>query len=191
MIYVFLIFMISVLIFPFVDLMCIAISLSLVWYKRHKISVKEIFFRKLIIFVILLILLNFHWLYFLLFAPSKFLNKLCFFFFQLTKRHRNGHMIKVDWLDRLTFREIELINEKEKRSSNFMFLMIEFPTVCAYGIEYTVVYFEEVCMKWNKYNCMYYINFKSSFSVFQKFICKHFFLNIILYSSVFKWFYKG
>lgn len=56
-------------------------------------------------------------------------------------------MIKVDWLDRLTFREIELINEKEKRSSNFMFLMIEFPRICAYGIEYTVVYFEEVSLK--------------------------------------------
>ncbi|KFM82429.1 Phosphatidylinositol 3-kinase catalytic subunit type 3, partial [Stegodyphus mimosarum] len=62
---------------------------------------------------------------------------------KLTKKHRNGHMIKVDWLDRLTFREIELINEKEKRSSNFMFLMIEFPRIIAYGVEYTVVYFEE------------------------------------------------
>ncbi|XP_054714105.1 phosphatidylinositol 3-kinase catalytic subunit type 3-like [Uloborus diversus] len=62
---------------------------------------------------------------------------------KLTKKHRNGHMIKVDWLDRLTFREIELINEMEKRSSNFMFLMIEFPTITANGAEYTVVYFEE------------------------------------------------
>lgn len=30
---------------------------------------------------------------------------------QLTKSHRQGHMVKVDWLDRLTFREIEMINE--------------------------------------------------------------------------------
>lgn len=30
---------------------------------------------------------------------------------QLTKAHRQGHMVKVDWLDRLTFREIEMINE--------------------------------------------------------------------------------
>ena len=30
---------------------------------------------------------------------------------QLTKAHRQGHMAKVDWLDRLTFREIEMINE--------------------------------------------------------------------------------
>ncbi|XP_071039733.1 phosphatidylinositol 3-kinase catalytic subunit type 3 isoform X4 [Parasteatoda tepidariorum] len=62
---------------------------------------------------------------------------------KLTKKHRNGHMIKVDWLDRLTFREIEMINEKEKRSSNFMFLMVEFPRIYNGGVEYTVVYFEE------------------------------------------------
>ena len=30
---------------------------------------------------------------------------------KLTKKHRKGHMLKVDWLDRLTFREIEMINE--------------------------------------------------------------------------------
>lgn len=34
-----------------------------------------------------------------------------FFSVQLTKAHRQGHMVKVDWLDRLTFREIEMINE--------------------------------------------------------------------------------
>lgn len=62
---------------------------------------------------------------------------------KLTKKHRNGHMIKVDWLDRLTFREIELINEKEKRSSNFMFLMIEFPRIVVGNQEYILVYFEE------------------------------------------------
>ncbi|XP_032277356.1 phosphatidylinositol 3-kinase catalytic subunit type 3 isoform X2 [Halichoerus grypus] len=31
---------------------------------------------------------------------------------KLTKAHRQGHMVKVDWLDRLTFREIEMINEE-------------------------------------------------------------------------------
>lgn len=33
---------------------------------------------------------------------------------KLTKAHRQGHMVKVDWLDRLTFREIEMINEVRK-----------------------------------------------------------------------------
>ncbi|KAF8793703.1 Phosphatidylinositol 3-kinase catalytic like protein [Argiope bruennichi] len=62
---------------------------------------------------------------------------------KLTKRHRNGHMIKMDWLDRLTFREIEMINEKEKRSSNFLYLMIEFPRIVIGNQECTLVYFEE------------------------------------------------
>uniref|UniRef100_T1JEU2 Phosphatidylinositol 3-kinase catalytic subunit type 3 n=1 Tax=Strigamia maritima TaxID=126957 RepID=T1JEU2_STRMM len=62
---------------------------------------------------------------------------------KLTKKHRNGHMTKVDWLDRLTFREIELINEHEKRSSNFMYIMIEFPHFVYDKVEYTVVYYEK------------------------------------------------
>lgn len=54
-------------------------------------------------------------------------------------------MLKVDWLDRLTFREIEMINEKQKRDSKFMYLMIEFPLIHYEDIEYSVVYFEKVC----------------------------------------------
>lgn len=67
-------------------------------------------------------------------------------------------MSKVDWLDRLTFREIELVNEvsvvyvgshdpflqKEKSSSKSMYLMVEFPRFYADEIDYSVVYFEEV-----------------------------------------------
>uniref|UniRef100_A0A6I8RJX3 Phosphatidylinositol 3-kinase catalytic subunit type 3 n=1 Tax=Xenopus tropicalis TaxID=8364 RepID=A0A6I8RJX3_XENTR len=36
---------------------------------------------------------------------------------KLTKAHRQGHMVKVDWLDRLTFREIEMINEDGDEST--------------------------------------------------------------------------
>lgn len=76
---------------------------------------------------------------------------------KLAKKHRNGHIAKVifililniyfiqrvskiffilqvDWLDRLTFREIEMINEREKRNSDYLYLMIEFPTVQVDGI---------------------------------------------------------
>ena len=53
-------------------------------------------------------------------------------------------MVKVDWLDRLTFREIEMVNEQQKRDSNFMYLMIEFPFIHYEDVEYTVVYFEKV-----------------------------------------------
>ncbi|GLG95013.1 Serine/threonine-protein kinase Tor [Gryllus bimaculatus] len=62
---------------------------------------------------------------------------------KLTKRHRNSTMAKVDWLDRLTFREIELINEKEKRISDYMYLMVEFPSVELDSASYSVVYFEQ------------------------------------------------
>ena len=53
-------------------------------------------------------------------------------------------MPEVDWLDRLTFREIEMINERQKRDSNFMYLMIEFPLIHLDGTEYSMVYFEKV-----------------------------------------------
>ncbi|XP_059845497.1 phosphatidylinositol 3-kinase catalytic subunit type 3 [Hemitrygon akajei] len=62
---------------------------------------------------------------------------------KLTKAHRQGHMVKVDWLDRLTFREIEMINESEKRSSNFMYLMVEFPRVKSEDKEYGIIYYEK------------------------------------------------
>ena len=62
---------------------------------------------------------------------------------KLSKKHRDGHMVKVDWLDRLTFREIELINEKQKRDSNFMYLMIEFPYVHYNDLQFTVIYYEK------------------------------------------------
>ncbi|XP_006835201.1 PREDICTED: phosphatidylinositol 3-kinase catalytic subunit type 3-like [Chrysochloris asiatica] len=62
---------------------------------------------------------------------------------KLTKAHRQGHMVKVDWLDRLTFREIEMINESEKRSSNFMYLMVEFQCVKSEDKEYGIVYYEK------------------------------------------------
>jgi hypothetical protein len=49
----------------------------------------------------------------------------------------------VDWLDRLTFRELGLINNDEKSCSEYMYLMIEFPTVMVDGIPHYVVYFEQ------------------------------------------------
>lgn len=36
-------------------------------------------------------------------------------------------MTKLDWLDRLTFMEIEAICEREKRESDFLYLNVEFP----------------------------------------------------------------
>ncbi|XP_071952733.1 phosphatidylinositol 3-kinase catalytic subunit type 3-like [Antedon mediterranea] len=62
---------------------------------------------------------------------------------KLVKKHHKGHMVKVDWLDRLTFREIEMINEREKRNSNFMYLMIEFSKVHYNNKEFSIVYYDK------------------------------------------------
>ncbi|OQR70311.1 phosphatidylinositol 3-kinase catalytic subunit type 3-like [Tropilaelaps mercedesae] len=62
---------------------------------------------------------------------------------KLTKKHHNGEMARVDWMDRLTFREIEILNNNEKKKSQQMFLMIEFPRVVYRNIEHMVVYFEK------------------------------------------------
>jgi phosphatidylinositol 3-kinase len=48
---------------------------------------------------------------------------------KLVKKHPNGQIPKMEWLDRLTFPEISRINEQEKKQSDNLFLMIEFPTV--------------------------------------------------------------
>ena len=61
---------------------------------------------------------------------------------KLVQKHRKGRMMTVDWLDRLTFREIEVINEREKRESNFMYINVEFPKFHYDSFEYSVVYFE-------------------------------------------------
>ncbi|CAB3384337.1 Hypothetical predicted protein [Cloeon dipterum] len=62
---------------------------------------------------------------------------------KLAKKYRNGHIPKVDWLDRLAFREIELVNEKEKRNSQFLYLMVEFPKFEQNGVNYAMVYYEK------------------------------------------------
>lgn len=48
----------------------------------------------------------------------------------------------MDWLDRLTFREIEQINEKQKRVSKQTYLMVEFPEVVHRLDKLDIVYFE-------------------------------------------------
>lgn len=62
---------------------------------------------------------------------------------KLTKSYRSGHIHKVDWLDRLTFREIEKINDKEKKESDYLYLMIEFPEILCEDKPYSIVYYEQ------------------------------------------------
>jgi hypothetical protein len=63
-------------------------------------------------------------------------------FAKLAKRHRTGLIDKVDWLDRLAFRELELMNEKGKRASRSLYLIVEFGHVLFNGDEHRIVYYE-------------------------------------------------
>lgn len=67
-----------------------------------------------------------------------------YFHTQLKKKYHNGHMIQVDWLDKLTFSEIEKLTQNEKTKSHHMYLSIEFPKVYIDNVEHSVVYFEKL-----------------------------------------------
>ena len=47
--------------------------------------------------------------------------------YELKSNYYNGQIIKVDWLDKLTFLEIEKMTQKMKADSKNMFLSVEFP----------------------------------------------------------------
>lgn len=70
-------------------------------------------------------------------------NFVLFFYSKLKKRYYKGHMVKIDWLDRLTFAQIERITKQEKKESNHMYLSIEFPVVFIDNLDYAVIYFEK------------------------------------------------
>ncbi|EEB15521.1 Phosphatidylinositol 3-kinase catalytic subunit type, putative [Pediculus humanus corporis] len=61
---------------------------------------------------------------------------------KLVKKHKIGQLPVVDWLDRLAFLEIEVINEMEKKNSNFFHLMIEFPFIEVNSVPHSIVYYE-------------------------------------------------
>ena len=61
---------------------------------------------------------------------------------KLTKQYKSGKIPPVEWLDRLTFAEVEKLNQKKKQSSNMLFLMVEFPEVRHEGQMFSIVYFE-------------------------------------------------
>uniref|UniRef100_A0A1B6LQ06 Phosphatidylinositol 3-kinase catalytic subunit type 3 n=1 Tax=Graphocephala atropunctata TaxID=36148 RepID=A0A1B6LQ06_9HEMI len=62
---------------------------------------------------------------------------------KLAKKHREGHLPEVDWMDRLAFCKIEQIKEAEKRSSDYLYLMVEFPEITKDGTKYSVVFYEQ------------------------------------------------
>ena len=67
----------------------------------------------------------------------------------MSRFHTEGHMIKQDWLDRLTLKEIQNSIKKEKQSSynlKFFFMTIEFAQIKCDDVKYVVLYYEDVRM---------------------------------------------
>uniref|UniRef100_T1KKC8 Phosphatidylinositol 3-kinase catalytic subunit type 3 n=1 Tax=Tetranychus urticae TaxID=32264 RepID=T1KKC8_TETUR len=60
---------------------------------------------------------------------------------KLKKRYGRGHIPKIDWLDKITFVNIENTTKREK-DSHLMYLSIEFPSIQIDNTNHTVVYFE-------------------------------------------------
>lgn len=64
---------------------------------------------------------------------------------KLAKEHRVGLIERVDWLDRLTFRQIETVNKCDKQEQRSLFIMIEFARVQSHSTtqrDYAIVYYE-------------------------------------------------
>ena len=66
---------------------------------------------------------------------------LCITRFQLSKLHKDGHVLHYDWLDKITSKEIQFVMQQEKRNSNFFYLTIDFPEIKSEDVKYHVLYF--------------------------------------------------
>ncbi len=62
----------------------------------------------------------------------------------MSKYHSNGQMIKQDWLDRLTLKEIQKNIKSEKEASKFFYMSIELAQIKCEETKYSVLYYEEV-----------------------------------------------
>lgn len=66
---------------------------------------------------------------------------------KLSKYYSDGHMIKQEWLDKITLKKIEECISKEKNNSKFFFLTIEMAQIECDNVQYKVLYYEEVSFK--------------------------------------------
>jgi len=63
--------------------------------------------------------------------------------YELKSDYYNGQTLKIDWLDKLTFLEMEKITQKMKADSKNMFLSVEFPKALIENtIDVPIVYYE-------------------------------------------------
>lgn len=65
---------------------------------------------------------------------------------KMSKYHTNGQLIKQDWLDRLTLKEIQKSVKNEKDSSKFFFLTVDLAQIKSEETKYSVLYYEEVSL---------------------------------------------
>lgn len=66
-----------------------------------------------------------------------------------------GQINKLDWLDRLTFMEIEAICEREKRESDFLFLNVEFPIAEYDRIQVQTILCSLFCISIKRVSCYF------------------------------------
>lgn len=63
--------------------------------------------------------------------------------YELKSNYHNGQTIKIDWLDKLTFLEMEKMTQKMKAISKNMFLSVEFPKALIENtVDVPIVYYE-------------------------------------------------
>lgn len=63
--------------------------------------------------------------------------------YELKSNYHNGQTIKIDWLDKLTFLEMEKMTQKMKANSKNMFLSVEFPkALIDNSIDIPIMYYE-------------------------------------------------
>lgn len=63
--------------------------------------------------------------------------------YELKSNYHNGQTIKIDWLDKLTFLEMEKMTQKMKAVSKNMFLSVEFPKALIENtIDVPIIYYE-------------------------------------------------
>ena len=73
---------------------------------------------------------------------------------KMSKFHTNGQLIKQDWLDRLTLKEIQKSVKNEKEASKFFFLTIDLAQIKCDDTKYNVLYYEEV-MNYKSFHFIY------------------------------------
>lgn len=54
------------------------------------------------------------------------------------KDHERGDIVKIDWLDRLAFRQIEKVHQRESEASEQLYLYVDLPR-----FDFPVVYSEQ------------------------------------------------